>query len=167
MEFLLCFFAFHCKLLVFSVLFNVKIFTYICDVHTAVRKVIVNHYMLAIFYNCSCMHPIASQFFSPNLGWRDVQHLIARTSSSKFNSVPWRTNKAGLRGNDLSLSFSFSSFLLYFISSLFLQLSFSLSLVLCLFYLMYLSLPNPFPSLSFSFSFFLKTLLHCGLFSLQ
>jgi len=37
---------------------------------------------------------------NPNLGWRDVQHLIARTSSSKFNSVPWRTNKAGLRVSD-------------------------------------------------------------------
>eukprot|EP00112_Aurelia_sp_Birch-Aquarium-sp1_P002144 Seg1232.14 transcript_id=Seg1232.14/GoldUCD/mRNA.D3Y31 product=Furin protein_id=Seg1232.14/GoldUCD/D3Y31 len=37
---------------------------------------------------------------NPNLGWRDVQHLIARSSSSAFPSVVWKTNKAGIRVSD-------------------------------------------------------------------
>ncbi|XP_065070414.1 proprotein convertase subtilisin/kexin type 6-like isoform X2 [Rhopilema esculentum] len=35
-----------------------------------------------------------------NLGWRDVQHLVARSSCSKFSSVEWKINKAGLRYSD-------------------------------------------------------------------
>ncbi|XP_065070389.1 proprotein convertase subtilisin/kexin type 6-like isoform X2 [Rhopilema esculentum] len=37
---------------------------------------------------------------NPNLVWRDVQHLIARSSCSKFSSVQWKTNKVGIRYND-------------------------------------------------------------------
>eukprot|EP00794_Sanderia_malayensis_P017262 gene17262-18986_t len=33
---------------------------------------------------------------NPRLGWRDMQHLIARSSCSQFN-VDWTTNKAGLK----------------------------------------------------------------------
>eukprot|EP00112_Aurelia_sp_Birch-Aquarium-sp1_P007478 Seg1816.2 transcript_id=Seg1816.2/GoldUCD/mRNA.D3Y31 product="Proprotein convertase subtilisin/kexin type 5" protein_id=Seg1816.2/GoldUCD/D3Y31 len=36
----------------------------------------------------------------PNLGWRDLQHLVARSSSSAFPSVTWKTNKAGIRVSD-------------------------------------------------------------------
>ncbi|XP_065070423.1 proprotein convertase subtilisin/kexin type 6-like isoform X3 [Rhopilema esculentum] len=37
---------------------------------------------------------------NPNLGWRDVQHLIARSSCSQFSSVQWNTNKAGFKYSD-------------------------------------------------------------------
>ncbi|XP_065070424.1 proprotein convertase subtilisin/kexin type 6-like isoform X4 [Rhopilema esculentum] len=41
---------------------------------------------------------------NPNLGWRDVQHLIARSSCSQFSSVQWNTNKAGFK---YSVNFGF------------------------------------------------------------
>ena len=58
-----------------------------------------------------------------------MQHLIARTSASNFNSVPWKTNKAGIKGKYLFL-----------FDSLFLSLSVSLSLCLYIFLSIFLSL---------------------------
>ena len=47
---------------------------------------------------CPPINGFYFSYFSPNLGWRDVQHLIARSSCSQFSSVPWITNKAGIKG---------------------------------------------------------------------
>ena len=43
-------------------------------------------------------------FYSKDLTWRDVQHIIIRTSSSNptvLHGGGWKTNGAGLRGNFL------------------------------------------------------------------
>ena len=47
-------------------------------------------------------HPLASfLLISPNLTWRDVQHLVVRSSSSAplADNPGWQTNAAGLRFN--------------------------------------------------------------------
>ena len=40
-------------------------------------------------------------FFSPNLSWRDLQHLVAQTSSSEGleNNSGWYRNAAGIQYN--------------------------------------------------------------------
>jgi len=39
-------------------------------------------------------------FNSPNLHWRDVQHLIARCSNSNIGSVQWKKNGVGIKVSD-------------------------------------------------------------------
>ena len=44
-------------------------------------------------------------FFSRNLSWRDIQHIIARTARPdlvRISRSAWNINKAGLRGGSES-----------------------------------------------------------------
>ncbi|XP_065070986.1 proprotein convertase subtilisin/kexin type 6-like isoform X2 [Rhopilema esculentum] len=37
---------------------------------------------------------------NPSIGWRDLQHLITRSSCSDFKNITWTTNKAGIKVSD-------------------------------------------------------------------
>lgn len=58
--------------------------------------------VLVLFYNVMCKlmyFYVCVSFLSPLLTWRDVQHIIVKTSRAGHLSAPdWKTNAAGYNG---------------------------------------------------------------------
>lgn len=76
--------------------------------------ILFNLYDLVKCLICGFVFPL---FHSPFLTWRDVQHIIVRTSrAGHLNANDWKTNAAGYKGESfLSSLLSQASYYLIFL----------------------------------------------------